>query len=74
MCKTLLAALTSLSLAGLLIGCAKPITVPIDPRLTRDCAYPELRGDTWRDLADAYAERGVALQECTDRMRAIREQ
>lgn len=47
--------------------------MPVDPRLTKDCDIPMLQGDTWRDLAEAYVERGNALLECTDRMRAIRE-
>lgn len=47
-------------------------TVPVSPHLTRDCDYPVIEGETWRDLALAYERRGEALKECTDRMRAVR--
>ncbi len=48
--------------------------VPVrpNPALTRDCDYPTLDGETWRDLAQAYERRGEALRECTARLRAIR--
>lgn len=58
-----------------LTACSSRIVqVPVDPRLTVDCKVPEVRGDTWRDLASAYLERGEALEECTQRMRVIRGQ
>lgn len=59
----------------LLLGACQTIEhVPVrpNPALTRDCEYPTLDGETWRDLAQAYERRGEALRECTARMRAIR--
>ncbi len=56
-----------------LSGCVTRYTVvPPSPELTKDCGYPVLTGDTWRDLAEAYAERGAALKECNNRMEALR--
>lgn len=62
------------SLMASLTGCAteRLIIVPVDPTLARDCGRPGLEGDTWRDLAEAYVERGAALDECTERMREVR--
>lgn len=47
--------------------------MPVDPRLTADCEKPVRGGATNLDITEAYLKRGVALEECTDRMRAIRE-
>lgn len=61
-------------LASVLGACQTIEHVPVrpNPALTRDCEYPTLEGDTWRDLAQAYERRGEALKECSARMRAIR--
>lgn len=58
-----------------LVGCIKKETIlyqPFPAWLTEDCAHPELEGDTWRDLAIAYVNRGTALRECSARMRLLR--
>jgi predicted secreted Zn-dependent protease len=65
----------ALVMLALLLGACQTIErVPVrpNPALTRDCEYPTLDGDTWRDLAQAYERRGEALKECSARMRAIR--
>lgn len=49
------------------------VAVKPSPALTKDCDYPAMTGDKWKDLAEAYVNRGAALRECSDRMRAIRE-
>ena len=73
MCKTPLAVTLTLLLVVSLTACApRVIQTPVDPRLTRDCAYPVREGDSNSDIADAYLRRGAALEECTARMRAIR--
>ena len=55
-------------------GCSHvPAVTKPDSALTRDCDHPEMMGDKWRDLGEAYVLRGEALDECTARMRAIRE-
>lgn len=53
-------------------SCVRTQQVKPDPGMTLDCDYPVLQGDTYRDLAVAYDQRGKALKNCTDRMRAIR--
>lgn len=61
-------------LALSLIGCApKVVQVPVDPRLTADCEFPTRKGNTNADIAEAYIQRGSALQKCTERMRIIRQ-
>jgi hypothetical protein len=57
-----------------LAGCHTVERLPAkpNPALTRDCDYPVIEGETWRDLAQAYERRGEALRECSARMRAIR--
>lgn len=40
--------------------------------LTADCAYPVITGDTYREALRAYEQRGLALRECTARLRALR--
>jgi len=49
------------------------VAVPPNPALTRDCDYPVLEGENWRNLAEAYEMRGQSLKDCTERMRAIRQ-
>lgn len=72
MSRTLLAALTLPLILASLIGCVRTVAAPVDPVLSRDCERPEMRGETWRDLAEAYYLRGEAIDECNARMRAIR--
>lgn len=63
--------------AVLLTGCqTRYITLPADPVLARDCDRPMIDPDnvTRRELARGYLERGEALKECTQRMRALRGQ
>lgn len=43
-----------------------------DPGLTTDCDYPVAAQPTPREVLKGYLARGKALQDCTDRMRAIR--
>jgi len=66
-----------ISVSSLLIfssGCVtRPVAVPPNPALTRDCDYPVLEGENWRNLAEAYEMRGQSLKDCTERMRAIRQ-
>jgi len=47
----------------------------LNPALVRDCDNPQLPTENvvWRDIAVLAIERGEALEECTSRMRAIRE-
>ena len=40
--------------------------------MLRDCDKPEIEGETWRDLAEAYAKRGQAIDECNARLEAVR--
>lgn len=67
--KILLAALILPFLTGCL---TRYVQVPIDPRLTLDCGQPQLRGETWRDVAVLATEQQASIDECTARMRAIR--
>jgi hypothetical protein len=73
MYRTLLAALLLGFLMTFSAGCAQRVTmVPVDPILARDCDKPQMQGDLWIDMAEAYVLRGEALDECTARMRALR--
>ncbi|MHB1644654.1 MAG: Rz1-like lysis system protein LysC [Acidithiobacillus sp.] len=45
----------------------------IDPALTAPCAHPVLHGDTYRALASLAVRQDSALNECTQRMTAIRQ-
>lgn len=62
-------------LAGIfLIGCTpRYTTLPPSPALTRDCLCPLFEGETWRDLSEAYLQCKAIAEDCTDRMRKIRE-
>ena len=66
----LMIALMSLSLQG----CAShsPV-VAMDSRLTAPCERPELQGGTNRDVWRLAIEQVEALEDCADRMDAIRE-
>lgn len=50
-----------------------PQVIKPDGALTIDMDKPELEGDTWRDLAEAYIRRGEAIDEGNSRFKAIRE-
>lgn len=40
--------------------------------LTRDCDRPELQGVTYRDALILSINQDKAIEECTERMRALR--
>jgi hypothetical protein len=67
--------LIALCLGPLLVSCTTPTALKPNPLLTRDCEYPVLDGDnaTYRDIVLLAEKRGMALKECTDRMRTLRE-
>lgn len=66
---TPLAALTLL----LSTACSTVSVIEIDPRLTAPCEPPELRGNTWRDVGILAVEQRAVIDDCDQRMRAIRE-
>jgi len=41
--------------------------------LLQKCDKPELKGNTWRDVAELAVERGQAIDECNLRIDKIRE-
>ena len=47
--------------------------VPVPEELTGDCHKPERASNLVSDVVDAYNARGDAIDECTRRMRKIRE-
>ena len=71
MWKTPAAALILLFLTAFLTGCARQVMVPVDRALVEPIEIPQLEGDTWRDLAESYIERGAALEACNERLEAI---
>ena len=44
----------------------------VSPLLLAACNIPEMQGDTWGHLAEAYLERGISLEECNSRLEAVR--
>jgi len=40
--------------------------------LTKDCTRPTIQGNTYRDAILLSIEQDKSLQECTERMRALR--
>ena len=52
---------------------ANYLPIKPNPSLTRDCDYPVLDGETYRDALILVERRGDSLKECSGRMRAIRE-
>lgn len=56
----------------MMFGCSYPVVVKPSPLLTRDCSRPELQGVNYRDAMILSIEQDKALEECTDRMRALR--
>ena len=44
-----------------------------DPRLTEDCQHPAMQGETYGDLAVLALEQARSLEECTARMKALRQ-
>lgn len=44
-----------------------------DASLTKPCDRPELQGETYRDLVESYLARGKAIDECNDRLEALRQ-
>jgi hypothetical protein len=61
-----------LFLAPFLTSCATQAVHTVDPALTLPCNRPELIGDTWRDLGEAFVRRGAAIDECNKRLEVIR--
>ena len=61
-------ALTFLFLAG----CSPRSVVVMDSRLTAPCERPELQGSTNRDVWRLAIEQQEALEDCAERMDAIR--
>ena len=58
-------------LAPLLISCS---SLSIDAgALLQKCDKPELKGETWRDIAELAAERGQAIDECNLMIEKVRE-
>jgi hypothetical protein len=53
-------------------GCSYPVLVKPSELLTKDCERPVVGGKTYRDAIVLAVEQDKALQECTDRLRAIR--
>ena len=71
--KTLLVALILVCQTVFLVSCANPpIIVKPNAALTVPIIKPELEGDTFRDLAESYLERGQAIDEANRRLEAIR--
>jgi len=52
-------------------GCF-PVAIKPNESLTKDCQSPVLKGPTNRDSYLLNIEQDKALNECTERMRAIR--
>ncbi|GAB3744768.1 Rz1-like lysis system protein LysC [Lysobacter olei] len=48
-------------------------TVPVDPKLARDCDRPAKRDDTVGEAARLANARDESLAECNKRLKAIRE-
>lgn len=66
-------ALKGAAVVAILTGCqTRYINLPADPVIARDCSKPTIEGDLVRDLGKAYLERGKAIDECNDRLRALR--
>ena len=56
-----------------LASCATPVVVKPSPALTLDCGRPELVDDTYRGVTELALRLYEANEECSDRMRALRE-
>ena len=56
-------------------GCvsSKPIKQTIPPIYTQDCVKPMIQGSTYKDLINAYIERGKAIEDCNADKKALRE-
>lgn len=54
-------------------SCSNSTIVRIDPALLNDCDKPQLKGKTWRDVAELAAERGLSIDKCNIRLEAARE-
>ena len=71
--KTLLVVLILVCQTIFLSSCANPpIIVKPNTALTVPIIKPELEGDTFRDLAESYLDRGQAIDEANRRLEAIR--
>ena len=55
-----------------LSSCARVIPYHPDPAVLADCDLPMLAGNTYRDAVLLALERNRALQDCNDRLRALR--
>lgn len=67
---------TALILGSILIFsgcCPNPVVVQADPSLTAPIEKPELEGETWRDLAEAYLRRGEAIDNANARLKELRD-
>jgi len=56
----------------MMFGCNSPEVVRPSELLTRDCVSPRIQGVTYRDAIILAIEQAKALEECTERMRALR--
>ena len=56
----------------MMFGCSFPVVTRPSELLTRDCGNPELQGVTYRDAIILSIEQAKAIEECTERMRALR--
>jgi hypothetical protein len=66
------ALLACLSAFLTMYGCSYPVVVKPSELLTQDCDSPTLKAPTYRGAIILAIEQDRSLQECTDRMRAIR--
>lgn len=57
----------------LLSGCSSTVVAKPSAALTRDCDSPTHEVKVWDDVAILALKRGAALEECTGRMKALRE-
>ena len=66
--------LAALMLLFLMTGCsARWAGCPVDSRLTAPIVQPEIEGRTCRDVIRLAVEQREVIEDCADRMEAIRE-
>lgn len=60
-------------LTTFLISCSNTTVVSVDPALALPCDKSQLEGKKWKDVAVLAIKRGQNIDDCNDRLRAIRE-
>ena len=45
----------------------------VSPALIKDCAKPEIQGNTWRAVGVLAREQDASIKECNTRLKGIRE-